>query len=90
MDLPFYSVSAIVDTDTFPTRLPYAFFIKKGFSGVIPRGTPILTVFPFKRETWESEIVEYDKRDSEKNFSLIWSVFSQGYKKIFWNRKRYS
>lgn len=89
-DLPFYSVTAIVDTDKFPTRDPYAFFIKKGFKGIIHRGTPVLQVFPFKREDWQMNIVEPDGKSYHINQQKIGSVFSQPYKKLFWQRKKFS
>ena len=89
-DLPFYSVTAIVDTDKFATRDPYAFFIKDGFKGVIHRGTPILQVIPFKREEWEMQIVEPDARDYQINKQKIGSVFTQPYKKLFWQRKKFN
>jgi len=89
-DLPFHMVTAIVDTDKFGTREPYGFFIKRGFKGIIPRGTPILQVFPFKREDWQMEIVEPDGKDYHRNNQQIQSVFTQPYKKLFWQRKKYS
>jgi hypothetical protein len=89
-DLPFHMVTAIVDTDKFGTREPYGFFIKKGFKGIIHRGTPMLQVFPFKREEWKMEIVEPDGKDYIRNKQMISSVFNQPYKKLFWQRKKYS
>jgi hypothetical protein len=89
-DLPFYSITAIVDTDKFPTRDPYAFFIKKGFKGVIHRGTPMLQVIPFKREDWTMEIVPPDGKSYQINQQKIMSVFTQPYKKLFWQRKKFN
>ena len=90
-DLPFYSVTAIVDTDKFTTRNPYAFFIKKGFKGVIHRGTPMLQVIPFKREEeWSMEITEPDGREYQISQQKIMSVFTQPYKKLFWQRKKFN
>ena len=89
-DLPFYSVTAIVDTDKFSTRDPYAFFIKKGFKGVIHRGTPMLQVIPFKRDDWTMQVVEPDGRDYQINQQKIMSVFTQPYKKLFWQRKKFN
>jgi hypothetical protein len=89
-DFPFYSVTAIVDTDRFATRSPYAFFVKKGFKGIIHRGTPMLQVIPFKREDWDMEIVEPDSRNYHKNIQKLGSVFSQPYKKLFWQRKKFN
>jgi hypothetical protein len=52
-ELPFFTVSGIIDSGVlFEGNIP--FFIKKGFEGLIPKGTPILQVLPFKTDNWES------------------------------------
>jgi hypothetical protein len=90
-DLPFYMVDAIVDTDKYTARFPYSFFIKKGFKGTIKRGTPIIQVFPFKREDeWQSEIVPVDKDNYAKQRTLMSAVFEHQYKKFFWTRKKFN
>ena len=55
-ELPFLTTSGIIDNDkvNLPGTMP--FFIVKGFTGVIPAGTPYAQMFPFKRENWESEV----------------------------------
>jgi len=57
-ELPFLTVSGIVDNDkvNMPGSMP--FFIVDGFEGTIPAGTPYAQLLPFKRENWESDIVE--------------------------------
>jgi hypothetical protein len=62
-DLPFYCLPAVVDTDKHPQAVNFPFFIKKDFTGVIPMGTPLMQVIPFKREDWESE-TDWDKDSS--------------------------
>jgi hypothetical protein len=51
-DLPFTTMSGIVDSDVMfaPGMVP--FFIKSGFEGVIPAGTPIAQLIPIKRYRW--------------------------------------
>jgi hypothetical protein len=92
-DLPFISLSGIVDCDSNPLRPGnYPFFIKKNFDGLIPKGTPALQIIPIKRENWVSE------RDEEmispkswfKNIYEIQSVTGGWYKKNHWNRKSYN
>jgi hypothetical protein len=55
-DLPFIGLTAISDNEV-ATLGPgnYPFFIKEGFEGIIPEGTPIMQVIPFKRENWKVE-----------------------------------
>ena len=54
-DLPFYTLPAIVDTDKHPIMVNFPFFIKEGFTGLIPYGTPIVQIIPFKRDDWKSK-----------------------------------
>ena len=53
IDLPFYTLSGIVDTDKFPLQINFPFIVKSNFVGIIPAGTPIAQAIPFKRESWE-------------------------------------
>jgi len=65
-DLPFLSTSGIIDNDKVNLPGSYPFFIRKGFTGIIPAGTPYVQVIPFKRENWISEIIE--EEDANKLF----------------------
>lgn len=56
-DLPFFTLSGVTDTDTWHGSDVLNFALKKGFEGVIPAGTPIVQIIPFRRETWEPEVV---------------------------------
>lgn len=58
-DLPFFCLPAIVDTDEHPVPVNFPFFIKKDFEGIIPAGTPMVQVVPFKRDSWNHEVNEY-------------------------------
>jgi hypothetical protein len=51
-DLPFYTISGIVDTDKFNLAVQFPFFIKNNFTGIIKAGTPIAQITFFKREHW--------------------------------------
>lgn len=92
-DLPFTSVSAIIDSDNYYSGGKVGFFIKKGFQGVIPAGTPMYQIIPIKRESWKSEILKLndDKRvQIEKQTFNTRSTFLGGYKRKYWNRKEYT
>jgi hypothetical protein len=56
-DLPFMTVAGIIDNDkvNLPGSMP--FFIKEGWTGVIPAGTPYAQMIPFLREDWKSQTV---------------------------------
>lgn len=51
-DLPFTTMSAIVDSDKYFAWGNIPFFIKEDFEGVIPAGTPFAQMLPIKRSKW--------------------------------------
>jgi hypothetical protein len=55
-DLPFMTMNGIVDNDKvhLPGTMP--FFVRRGFRGVLPAGTPYAQIIPFLREHWESTV----------------------------------
>jgi hypothetical protein len=52
----FTILPGVVDTDTYnnPVNFPFVFH-DLNFEGLIPKGTPIAQVIPFKREEWTME-----------------------------------
>lgn len=91
-DLAIEAVSAIIDTDEFYSAGLFSFFVKKGFKGIIKRGTPLVQVIPFKRESWESVVnKDFDVlKNVRPKILKVRSMFSGGYKKFFWHRKEYN
>ena len=87
---PFTTLSGIVDSDNFyhsqNGNLP--FYIKSGFTGIIPTGTPMFVMIPIKREVWESKILEYNDDVIKRNKSMYQNFFGS-YKNKFWIRKDY-
>lgn len=61
-DVPFYTLSGLVDTDKHPVPVALPFFIKKDFEGIIEKGTPIVQCIPIKRKNFVGYVV--DKMDS--------------------------
>jgi hypothetical protein len=88
-DLPFYTMSGIVESDIWGLPVFTAFFLKRNFIGVIPKGTPLFQIIPFKREPWELEEVEteeaLDKHEllAENRRSRLYGY----YKETAWRRK---
>lgn len=85
-DLPFFTLTGIVDTDQMPNFLLLPFFIKEGFSGFIDVDTPIAQVIPFKRDEWKSEIKKFDKNMAYST-DRVKIDFERTYKKRFWSKK---
>lgn len=90
-ELPFRTVTGIVDTDKFnhTTIGQFPFYIKKGFKGVIPMGTPMYQIIPIKREEWKSEKEPYNYKEAYKNNHIMAREFYGIYKKLFWQKKKY-
>jgi hypothetical protein len=88
-DLPFRSFSAIVDTDVFPARFQYPLIFKKGFSGVIKAGTPLVQVMPFKREDFVAQEVDFNIEDLDYQVNTIKLFFTSAYRKLYWKRKKF-
>jgi hypothetical protein len=92
-DLPFTSISGIIDSDEFILNGKVGFFIKDNFTGLIPKGTPMYQMIPFKRDDWKSEsrMLEDEEKDNwHRIANNITSVFTGGYKKKYWKRKKYT
>jgi hypothetical protein len=86
---PLIAFSGVVDTDTYNVPVNFPFFLKKGFVGKIPAGTPIVQVIPFKREDWQNEVTDPDQSLFSKINLRIKANLEFGYKKFFWKRKQY-
>jgi hypothetical protein len=89
-DLPFTTLSGIVDGGLVMSpsgQIP--FFIKEGFEGIIPQGTPIIQLIPYRQENWIHKktkgLLKKSNEHSFKTSSLIYGW----YKKTFWTRKKY-
>lgn len=89
-DLPFITHNAIIDTDKWSMAGPVPFVIKKGFSGIIPAGTPIYQMIFIKREVWDSNALEYDEKYVKSMRYSVNKLFGGGYKKLFWSKKEYN
>jgi hypothetical protein len=88
---PWFSIlEGIVDTDTYSSSVNFPFVLKNPTDEfLIPAGTPIAQVIPFKRDEWKSEFSDNQKIPSKINTYLA-SHFFDRYKHLFWNRKSYS
>jgi hypothetical protein len=89
-DLPFYTLSGIVDTDSFNMATNFPFLIKKDFEGLIPQGTPIVQFIPFKREAWNSKINKTDEEKTRKSFNMYDRSLLNYYRNNFWKKKQWN
>jgi hypothetical protein len=90
-DLPFFTLSGIVDSDIWGLPVFFSFFLRRDFIGIIPKGTPIMQFIPFKRDDWEleinknKEIIEEEEFKAEKRRTMVTGY----YKKDVWQQKEF-
>lgn len=88
-DLPFTTLSGIVDTDDVMGQGSIPFYLKDSFNGIIPKGTPIFQILPFKRDEWKSSYNEELNELGTKNSILSNRVLSGWYRDSTWKKKKY-
>lgn len=90
-NLPFLSLSSIVDADNYyhTSFGQYPFYIHKNFEGLIPAGTPMYQMIPFKRESWKKSCFKFDSEINEKNTRRMVNNFWGIYKQNFWQKKHF-
>lgn len=99
--LPFYTLSGVVDTDSYIMPVLFPFIMKNNFSGIIPAGTPVVQVIPFRRDDWKSAVYdnpgekflnntkqytnEYERERYDSSGSPLGGMYKRDYRK----KKRY-
>jgi hypothetical protein len=87
-DLPFITASGVIDTDkTGGLGGSIPFYLQKDWEGIIPKGTPIIQIFPFKRENWKK--VDSDKREDLLAMPLSRMQAMGYYKQHNWHKKKF-
>lgn len=87
----FTILEGIVDTDSYAAPINFPFILNDlNFEGIIPAGTPIAQIIPFKRDNWQMEFGDAKEfEQSRKDSILLRSKYFHGYKTLFWNRKKW-
>lgn len=87
----FTILPGIVDTDTYTAPVNFPMVINDPeFEGLIPKGTPIAQVIPFKRDTWSMELG--GKKELEEQAIVTQNLstkFFDRYKTMFRSNKEY-
>lgn len=87
----FTILPGIVDTDSYtaPVNFPFVLNDPK-FEGIIPAGTPIAQVIPFKRESWEMKMgTEKELIEQVEVQNKLQTKFFDRYKTMFRSPKEY-
>ena len=89
-DLPFLCFSVVIDGGyTLTPEANVSFYIKEGFEGLIPQGTPIAQLIPFKNESWSAENTKGIIEEGKKSKARSTLLFSGWYKNNWWVKKDY-
>lgn len=90
-DSIFTILPGVVDTDKYFNNINFPFVLNDiNFEGLIPAGTPMAQVIPFKREPFEMEIGDNQQfNDAFTHRKQIVSVFYNMYKTRFRQDKTY-
>lgn len=88
-DLPFTTLSGIVDGNFVMHGGNIPVFFNKDFEGIIPAGTPIAQILPFKNEAWssivDSAIIETGMINNNKSLNAAFGWYKQN----IWKKKQY-
>lgn len=87
----FTILDGVVDTDTYNAPVNFPFVLNDiTFEGLIPAGTPMAQIIPFRREEWEMSIGSNQEIDSQnKVTSLLRTRLFDSYKSQFRTIKEY-
>jgi hypothetical protein len=88
-DLPFYTLSGVVDNDKYVQPVNFPFLIREDFEGLIEAGTPIAQIIPVKRESWSHQIIKFDLEFIKKFEAKFRTKIYRAYKIGYWSRKDY-
>jgi hypothetical protein len=87
---PLKAIGAVIDTDKSTLSVLPPFWIKSDFEGIIERGTPMIQVIPFKRDSWESSFSCYEEDEydaiQDANFG---GTIKNHYKRFAWSKKEF-
>jgi hypothetical protein len=87
----FTILPGVVDTDQYNAPVNFPFVLNNiNFEGLIPAGTPMAQVIPFKRESWEMSLGTQEDFDKQNKTTIrLRTRFFDSYKSQFRQPKEY-
>jgi hypothetical protein len=89
LDLPFLTLTGLVDVDSYNLAVQFPFFLKEGFEGIIEAGTPLAQLIPIKRENWEIKRAPLDEDLAYSRYEAFRKKINRSYKSQYWSKKSY-
>jgi hypothetical protein len=90
---PWFAIfEGLVDTDTYHVPVNIPFVLKDPtFQGLIPAGTPLVQIIPFKRDVWTPSFgKEEEKKESIEQHKLLERYAWDRYKRLFRQKKEWN
>lgn len=85
----FRIMEGVVDCDTYFANVNFPFMLNDPkFEGLIPAGTPIAQVIPFKRQQWQIEIGS-DLQGIDEVHRKRHAIYFDFYKHKMWHKKEF-
>lgn len=83
-------LEGVVDTDTYHTNVNFPFVWTGNEEGewIIPKGTPLAHVIPFKRESVKLTTGELDLEKLKRCNQTLASKITGGYRSYFWHKRK--
>jgi hypothetical protein len=87
---PFLPISGVVETDTYydPVNIPSLCNVPLGQSASVERGAPMVQVIPFKRDTWDSSVAQWDEA-LRQQWRDTHQANPHAYKENYWVKKSF-
>lgn len=86
----FTFISGIIDTDTYDGEMKATGWVNQSDPFVIEIGTPMIALFPFKRDDWKMEIKNHLFEVAKGKVDIyLRRKFYNFYKQFFHHRKKY-
>ena len=87
---PFQVVPGVLDSDTDGIEVLLPMWIKKDFTGVVERGTPMAQILPFKRDDWKMTFDHLEDGEFSTREDLVFNLnIVNNYAKRQWKKKSY-
>ena len=83
-------IEGVVDTDTYynEVNFPYVWTGSEVGEFIIPRGTPLVHVIPFKRTEVKLEVGEVDQAKKDNILKRMYTKHYDRYKTLFWHKRK--
>ena len=93
-DLPFITLSGVVDTDNWNGSDVLNFALKENFEGVIQKGTPYVQIIPFVRNEWDHNVFSSKDESMIEERNLVLKLRHKDlksgyYRDNLWKTKKY-